>query len=371
MQSAITRILVGIFFFLIRVSPTAAQHKMDVTIRIPKDMDLGQIAVYYDNGYLMEKKYTPDSSVFQVKDTLLSRYGTITLKIQGLDTLPIFWVTDTPAVITLTSTAGEYQWQGQHATSPWGKPWQDMLAYIGPIYEEWHELARRSNHQPITDTFIQHFRSVHAKKQQLEMEYIRQHADEYYSFWFFRTNFHPSVELAPKYLDFFQQTFPKSFQDSPEAKEYVMQLTQFKNAGHPYPSPAFTTVTTNGDTLTLDRLKGKCVLFDFWATWCSGCIAGLPKIKEMTAGYSPDQLVVVGVNMDGKWDKFQNAVQKYNIGSWTHIFKSYGLANALGAVGAPTYILIDKKGNIIYNNLHLTSFSYDTIKEAIAKAVAE
>ncbi|RAJ76572.1 thiol-disulfide isomerase/thioredoxin [Chitinophaga dinghuensis] len=370
MQPFITRIFICVFFFLIRVSPITAQHHMAVTIQLPEWVNLEQLDLRYDNGYLLARKYRADSMVIQIKDTLVARYGTIWLSLPGEDTLHMYWVTDTPAVIRLAGTPGHYQFQTQHASSIRNQLWYEKEAYIHQEFQEFTRLYAAYRQHP-ADSLIQLVQAASRKMRLKEMEFLRAHVDEYFSFWYFRTNFHVGPGNAAEYLAYFKQTFPASFQESPEAQQYITQLNRLVHAGKPYPSPAFTAVTTAGDTLTRERFRGKCVLLDFWATWCGGCLAGLPKIKEMTAGYSPDQLVVIGVNQDNNRDKFQRAVQKYDIGNWQHIVKSYGIANALQAVGAPTYILINKKGDIVFNNLHLNSFSYDMLKEAIAKAVAE
>ncbi len=370
MHPFLTRIFICLFLFLTRVSPITAQQHMDVTIQLPEWVNLEQLDLRYDNGYLLAKKYRSDSLVFQIKDTLVARYGTIWLSLPGEDTIHIYWVTDTPAVIRLAGTPGHYQFQTQHAMSVRNQLWYEKAAYIDQEFQEFSRLYEAYRQHP-ADSLIRQIQAASRKMRVKEMEFLRKHANEYFSFWYFRTDFHVGPENAAEYLQYFRNTFPASFQESPEARQYITQLNNLVNAGKPYKSPDFTAVTTAGDTITPERFKGKCVLLDFWANWCGACLAGLPKVKEITAEYSPDQLVVVGINQDNNWDKFQRAVQKFDIGQWQHVVKSYGIANAFQAVGAPTYILINKKGDIVFNNLHLTSFNYEMLKEAIAKAVAE
>ena len=44
-------------------------------------------------------------------------------------------------------------------------------------------------------------------------------------------------------------------------------------------------------------LRGKAILLDFWATWCSPCIAGMPHLDELQNKF-PDQLQVVAVSAE-------------------------------------------------------------------------
>ncbi len=54
----------------------------------------------------------------------------------------------------------------------------------------------------------------------------------------------------------------------------------------------------SGDTLDLERFRGKVVLVDFWASWCEPCRHSFPWLNEMQAKYADRGLVIIGVNVD-------------------------------------------------------------------------
>ncbi len=66
------------------------------------------------------------------------------------------------------------------------------------------------------------------------------------------------------------------------------------------PAPAFALPTAKGDTVALDKLRGKVVYVDFWASWCGPCRRSFPWMNEMQQKYGAKGFTVVAVNVDKK-----------------------------------------------------------------------
>lgn len=63
-------------------------------------------------------------------------------------------------------------------------------------------------------------------------------------------------------------------------------------------APEFTRIDATGHEVRLSNYKGKVVLIDFWAAWCTGCKEEIPWYMDFAAKYSKSGLAAIGVAMD-------------------------------------------------------------------------
>ncbi len=122
-------------------------------------------------------------------------------------------------------------------------------------------------------------------------------------------------------------------------------------------APDFTVTDIDGKKLTLSDYKGKVVLLDFWATWCSPCRAEIPHFVEMQQKYGPQGFQVIGISMDDDAKPVRDFYQQYKI-NYPVAVGDDKLAESFGGVlGLPVNFVIDREGRIVGKYLGATETS--------------
>jgi peroxiredoxin len=116
----------------------------------------------------------------------------------------------------------------------------------------------------------------------------------------------------------------------------------------------FTQNDVNGKPIKLSDYKGKYVLVDFWASWCSPCRAENPNVVKAYNKYHGKGLEILAVSLDKTKEAWLAAIKKDGL-TWTHVSDLRGWKNEVGLLygisGVPQNLLLDKTGRIIAKNL--------------------
>jgi len=130
----------------------------------------------------------------------------------------------------------------------------------------------------------------------------------------------------------------------------------------------------NSEALTMDDLKGKVVLVDFWTYTCINCIRTLPYVTGWYEKYKDDNFVVIGVHtpefeFEKKTANVEGAIKQYNINYPVAQDNDFKTWRAFENRFWPAKYLIDAEGTIRYT--HFGEGDYDITEKNIQKLLKE
>jgi len=109
-------------------------------------------------------------------------------------------------------------------------------------------------------------------------------------------------------------------------------------------APYFNVTDIKGKNHDLAALKGKVIVLNFWFVACGGCIAEMPTLNHINAGYAADQVEFLAFALD-KADQLKGFLKK-------HAFNYAIIPNAgkthkdFGVYACPVSMVIDRNGRI-------------------------
>ena len=130
----------------------------------------------------------------------------------------------------------------------------------------------------------------------------------------------------------------------------------------------------NSQPLSMESLRGKVVLVDFWTYSCINCINTLPYIKQWHDKYKDQGLVVVGVHtpefpFEKSTANVQAAIKRFDIRYPVAQDNRYATWSAYHNRYWPALYLVDAEGRIVYQ--HFGEGQYAETGAAIRNALAQ
>lgn len=101
----------------------------------------------------------------------------------------------------------------------------------------------------------------------------------------------------------------------------------------------------NSEPLTMEALKGKIVVLEFWATWCPPCRTSIPHLAKLYEEYKEKNVVLISFSNEP-----MNTVQpfaKQNGMVWPMVTAS-NLGASYEVRGIPHAIIVGKDGNLAW-----------------------
>ena len=156
--------------------------------------------------------------------------------------------------------------------------------------------------------------------------------------------------LSPEFREVYE-SFSDSIKNSFHGQLVAQELYPVGRPGDRMPE--FTATSIDGKEISLSSLckDRKCVLLDFWASWCGPCRREIPNLKEIYKRHAGDGFEIVSVSIDTDDAPWKKAVDEEKL-SWTNIRDTdKSIADLYKVTSVPTMYIVDSNGCLVAENL--------------------
>lgn len=113
--------------------------------------------------------------------------------------------------------------------------------------------------------------------------------------------------------------------------------------GEPAPDAPIPRLDGDG-TISIDDYRGRWVLVNFWASWCTPCEDESPEIERFSRELDGD-LAVLGINSEDNSVDANAFIDEYGL-TWDMVKDTGDRSDAFGVLGFPESFLVDPDGNL-------------------------
>jgi len=134
-------------------------------------------------------------------------------------------------------------------------------------------------------------------------------------------------------------------------------------------APDFSVQLLSGGTFTLSEYRGKVVVLDFWATWCSPCVEKMPTIQALSEQHE-SSVVFVGMNVGESFDHVQDFISKTGFSYHIGLDENEEIHRYLyPTIAIPYLVIINGEGLITDIFIGASQSMYEQIEDALFNAL--
>ncbi|WP_299114118.1 TlpA disulfide reductase family protein [uncultured Winogradskyella sp.] len=238
--------------------------------------------------------------------------------------------------------------------------------------------ATQEKRDSITDAMT----NLRARQSAYPLNFVKEYNDKYFSL--------NLIELESSRPNFSIVEYKKAFENfTPQLKASKKGQTVKKKLDQLYKeyeriayleignvAPDFEAPSPDGQMISLEDIKGKVTIIDFWAAWCGPCRRENPNVVRIYNEYHDKGLEIIGVSLDGQGRQqdpkkaWMDAIKKDGL-TWYHVsnlkYFNDPVAKQYNIQSIPATYILDADGKIVAKNLRGKALE-NKIKELIEKS---
>lgn len=116
--------------------------------------------------------------------------------------------------------------------------------------------------------------------------------------------------------------------------------------------PDFSLPSMNGEEVAIRSFRGKCVLLDFWASWCGPCIGEMPNVHKAYDLLHDKGFEVISISTDRKESDWRKVMKEKQMEHFVNLRDTKGVLHEIFNRDAiPFILLLDPQGRIVAKEL--------------------
>jgi len=207
-----------------------------------------------------------------------------------------------------------------------------------------------------------------------QQKYVAEHPESYISTMLVSNLLRTKVTSAQKAKKFYD-ALPDEMKKTNIAQDLHIKTTELLRSAIGSVATNFSAPNPEGKTISLNDIKGKVTIIDFWAAWCKPCRMENPNVVKIYEKYHKDGLEIIGVSLDGRpnqnnaKEQWLRAIETDGL-TWPQVSNLDGFKDAIARMynvrSIPATFILNEKGEIAAKNLRGATLEAK-VKELLGK----
>ncbi len=151
---------------------------------------------------------------------------------------------------------------------------------------------------------------------------------------------------------------------------FYTSFAQAAVTGEQIPSCELSSLHTES-SINLNKLKGKILYVDFWASWCPSCVKSFSFLNKLKTEFKAQGLEIIAVNLDETIDDAKQFLTQHPAQFTIMADLSKKCARDFDVKAMPSAYLVDGNGIVRHIHLGFRADETDGLKEEVEVLINE